>query len=191
MDATQEIEANGEECAICYEILQQSNIITLPCTHTFHAECIAELRKFGVSQACPMCRAKLPPGPEQLNDEATAMYFSIARRVDRGELSWSLIPLAIQGELAEVARLWHLAAEQGHARALHNLAVMYESGEGQPQNYAQALAFYLRAVRNFTLLFIFFNVLLSLSNSFIAHMMLENAEFRPNSATLNPSATSG
>ena len=59
----------GPECAICLSPVDEASACTLPCSHTFHGECVAGLRKFGVAQACPICRAELPPGPEKLHDE--------------------------------------------------------------------------------------------------------------------------
>jgi len=38
----------------------------LPCTHTFHAECVEGLRSFGIQQVCPMCRTDLPRDPDKL-----------------------------------------------------------------------------------------------------------------------------
>jgi uncharacterized protein len=35
-----------------------------------------------------------------------------------------------------------LAAEQGHAQAQHNLGFMYDSGQGVPQNDAEAMKWY-------------------------------------------------
>jgi TPR repeat protein len=43
---------------------------------------------------------------------------------------------------AEALRLYRLAAEQGVAKAQHNLGVMYANGEGVPQDYAEAYAWF-------------------------------------------------
>ena len=48
-------------CAICSDELISASAITLPCGHSFHKQCLTSLRDFGVSQACPLCRAPLPP----------------------------------------------------------------------------------------------------------------------------------
>ena len=68
---------------------------------------------FGIKQVCPICRVDLPPGPEQLFEEATRRYFDVQRRVDRGEASWGV--KTKQREMDEVLLLWRSAAEQGHA----------------------------------------------------------------------------
>ena len=49
--------AAGEECAICLDPLTEAVALTLPCSHVFHTACVEKLRKFGLSQACPLCRA--------------------------------------------------------------------------------------------------------------------------------------
>jgi len=76
IEVTPEAEAayNHADCVICLEPLTQEAACLLPCRHSFHVACVAGLRAAGVSQACPMCRAALPPGPDQLCDEATWRY---------------------------------------------------------------------------------------------------------------------
>ena len=52
---------NSRKCAICSDELIPGNQIAIPCGHSFHKQCLTSLRDFGVSQACPLCRAPLPP----------------------------------------------------------------------------------------------------------------------------------
>ena len=59
-----------DECPICLDPLDKGSACTLPCTHTFHPTCVEGLRSYGIKQVCPMCREELPPGPEQLFEEA-------------------------------------------------------------------------------------------------------------------------
>ena len=51
----------ADKCLICLEPPREPT--TLPCGHAFCTACVAELRAKGVSDACPLCRAPLPPGP--------------------------------------------------------------------------------------------------------------------------------
>ena len=68
-----------ERCLIYLEPPREPT--RLPCGHLFRTGCVSELRAKGVSQACPLCRAPLPPGPEQL--------FELAHRV--GMKVWQAI----------------------------------------------------------------------------------------------------
>lgn len=49
------------DCAICSDELISLCASTLPCGHGFHKQCLKNLHDFGMSQACPLCRAPLPP----------------------------------------------------------------------------------------------------------------------------------
>ena len=99
-----------DECIVCFDSLASGNLCTLPCTHTFHAACVEKLRSFGVKQECPMCRVELPPGPDQLCEEASRRCDDMERRVDRGEASWGALTKAQQREMDEVLRLWRSAS---------------------------------------------------------------------------------
>jgi ATP-dependent protease ClpP protease subunit len=52
-----------------------------------------------------------------------------------------------QGKLDAAFRLWLPLAEQGHAAAQFNVAVMYENGTGVAQDSAQAARWYLEAAK--------------------------------------------
>ena len=53
---------------------------------------------------------------------------------------------------AEAARLFRLAAEQGHATAQSNLAILYFNGKGVPQDHAEAAYWsYLAAKQGYAL----------------------------------------
>lgn len=55
-----------------------------------------------------------------------------------------------QSDYAEALRWYGLAAAQGVAQAQHNLGVMYERGQGVPQNDAEAVRWYrLAAAQGF------------------------------------------
>ena len=45
-------------------------------------------------------------------------------------------------DYAEAMKWYRLAAEQGHAKAQHNLGIMYDNGNGVPQDYAEAVKWY-------------------------------------------------
>ena len=122
-----------EECPICLEPLEdlsEDPNFTLPCDHCFHTECVNGLRKSGVSQACPLCRAAIPPGPEQLYDEATRKYMKMRRRMTRRGGSWSQLRGSELKELLWVSKTWKAAADQGNTHAQYNLACMCRDGHG-------------------------------------------------------------
>merc|ERR1711871_572577 len=70
---------SGEECAMCLESLNSGKVETLPCSHSYHSDCIAKLRAVGIPQACPICRANLPSerGDSFESDLALAIRLSM------------------------------------------------------------------------------------------------------------------
>ena len=66
-----------------------------------------------VAQACPLCRAELPPGLDGLQDVAWRAHVRIEDMVDRGEASWMSMPAAAQEEVDEAVAMIAEAAAQG------------------------------------------------------------------------------
>ena len=69
-----------DRCLVCLEPPHEPT--RLPCGHTFCTGCVSELRKKGVSQACPLCRAPLPPGPKKLFELAERVRTKFRRALD-------------------------------------------------------------------------------------------------------------
>jgi len=111
----------AEKCAICQSLLSEATATTLPCAHVFHSTCVAELRKFGVQQVCPLCRTALPSGPEKSFVEATRKFTFLHSAVKQGFTSWSALPPRAQLDLDEVVSSWQAAAKEGYAPAQCNL----------------------------------------------------------------------
>ena len=81
---------------ICLEALVDP--IELPCKHSFCRKCMEQLREKGVSQSCPLCRAPLPPGAEQLFDMGDRVWLKIMRAVgSNGE--WPVLTSEQQSEM--------------------------------------------------------------------------------------------
>jgi hypothetical protein len=51
----------------------------------------------------------------------------------------------IKGDYTTAVKQFREAAEQGDASAQHNLAIMYDSGKGVPQDDAEAMKWYFKA----------------------------------------------
>ncbi len=51
-----------------------------------------------------------------------------------------------RGDYATALREWRPLAEQGHAPAQFILGIMYEDGQGVPQDYAETLKLYRNSV---------------------------------------------
>jgi len=133
------------KCAICRDLLTGASACTLPCTHVFHSACVAELRKFGVEQACPLCRAFLPPGPEKLFEQATVQYMSVFQMVERGQASWSALPASAQHDLDAAIEGWRAAAKEGILSAQFNLGLLLVQGHGVARSDQEAVLWFRQA----------------------------------------------
>lgn len=130
-----------EDCAICFETLnsdqQQLQTHTLPCSHTFHEECLNKLRSFEqLRQVCPLCRASLPMTPEQICEEAGGLYIELELWVENGDATWD------HPQAKRLMSMWLEASEHGHAGAQCNFALMHMLGRCVPQDEAVGLSWY-------------------------------------------------
>jgi hypothetical protein len=70
------------ECAICLEKLTKGgSVVKLPCEHSYHAQCVENLRAFGVKQVCPLCRADLPPSAQKLFEDGCVIITRVMNKV--------------------------------------------------------------------------------------------------------------
>lgn len=65
--------------------------------------------------------------------------------------SWAEADAAFQqGKFVKALKVWQHLGEKGDAKALYNVASMYEEGKGVARNYAKAATFYRKAAeKNF------------------------------------------
>ena len=91
-----------------------------------------------------MCRAELPPGPEELCEDGMRRFWVLHQSYDQGdEKPWRRVSKGRdRRELTEVVRMLHEAAEQGFAHAQFNLGTMYDHGQGVDQSDATAVKWY-------------------------------------------------
>ena len=142
-DASSDIIA---KCTICLDTMsEESPTCTLPCSHVFHSKCVAELRKLGVHQACPLCRTPLPVGPEKLSEEAARRYVVVNRMVERGHASWSTLTGLARRELDAVVNGWRAAADQEFPLAQNNLGTLYYQGRGVAQSNVEAARWFKKS----------------------------------------------
>jgi TPR repeat protein len=118
--------------------LSQGTLCTHPCEHNFLQECVEELRKLGVLQACPLCRAAFPAGPEKLFEDATRLYVHVTRKVESGKPSWHTLTASEQKSVTKAKAMLTTAAKQGHALAQAVLSTMYFSDEEVSQDHNEA-----------------------------------------------------
>ena len=50
-----------------------------------------------------------------------------------------------RGDYATALRIWRSLADQGDANAQYNLGLMYQKGKGVPQDYKEAVKWYMLA----------------------------------------------
>ena len=136
---------DGNECTICVHPLSEASACTLPCTHVFHSTCVAQLRKYGVNEVCPLCRLPIPLGPEALYDECIRRFYLVEMLVELGHASWSALPVSAQREVDEVVTGWRAAAAEGLALAQYGLGTLFESGRGVGQDDREAARWFKKA----------------------------------------------
>jgi TPR repeat protein len=153
-----------ECCAICLDEIDPVACCRLPCTHSFHRECVEALRKYGIKSVCPMCRTEMPPGAEKLFDDAMRSWFLLYKKdrksnlttlkgifdqlkcaADQGHgLAQSTVGMFFyEGYLAkpdfEKAIWWfRKSAEKGIAEAEYMIGVMYANGEHVKKDWTEA-----------------------------------------------------
>ena len=87
-----------DKCLVCLGPPREPT--RLPCGHSFCAGCVSDLRKKGVSEACPLCRAPLPPGPEKLYELGWRVKMKIQRAVSFGlDADWPSLSESQQKEM--------------------------------------------------------------------------------------------
>jgi TPR repeat protein len=106
---------------------------------------VEQLRKFGVLQACPLCRTALPAGPEKLLDNTTRLYVTLLRKVESGKASWHTLAASQKNLMAEVVAMWTTAADQGNVVAQFNLSVMYFIGRGVNEDLKEAARWFQKS----------------------------------------------
>ena len=126
---------DNETCVICAGPVVAP--VELPCGHAYCGACLAELRVKKVAQACPLCRAELPPGVDGLFDLAFRTVRRIEGMVERGEVTWTSLPAAEQEEMEQAEAMYTEAAAQGHGRAHNNLGILLHN-ERKDLNSAEA-----------------------------------------------------
>ena len=90
--------AEAEQCLICLEPPREPT--RLPCGHAFCTACVVELRAKGVSDACPLCRAPLPPGREKLFELGFRVWAKLSRVATTSiDQPWSPLSASQQGEM--------------------------------------------------------------------------------------------
>ena len=127
-------ELRESECPVCLDEFEQP--VKLPCSHAMCCGCLKQLRESNVGTACPMCRAKLPPGPQVLFEDGCTVRVR-AERAAAGPVRQRLEQRAVE--------LCRAAAAQGHAGAQYNLGACYQRGEGVEQNMQRAVELYQAA----------------------------------------------
>jgi len=96
-------------CLICLESPRDPT--TLPCGHSFCTGWVVEIREKGVSQACPLCRAPLPPDPEKLFELAERVWIKIRRAVD-SDKAWPPLSASQQEEMDGAIVMFQEAMDQ-------------------------------------------------------------------------------
>ena len=120
-----------QECPVCLEVLASRDPTELPCKHLICSDCLKGLHRHGVNQTCPLCRAKLPSGCENLFAEAVTLF----QRADTRGYSHRHTTYV---ELVTLCRRI-LELEPSHGRATGLLGHCYHLGKGVKKCHSTAL----------------------------------------------------
>jgi len=124
-------------CSICLDALTNATY-TLPCSHTFHTNCIKSLRSHkGLNQVCPLCRTDLPPGPEEAFMKACCLFEKMNSDISSNSPE-------SQDILDEMFSLMQCSAEEGFVLAQQCLGAMLLD-DGAKQDYSKAFEWFLKA----------------------------------------------
>ena len=101
-----------DRCLICLGPPRQPTV--LPCGHSFCTGCVSELRSKGVSDACPLCRAPLPPGPEKLFELGYRVWKKLDRDAnpDQQDGTWAPLSASQQKEMDGAIVMYQEATDQ-------------------------------------------------------------------------------
>jgi len=137
--------SDREKCSICLGSLAGAPVLNLDCAHEFHTDCVAQLRKFGVEQCCPLCRTPLPPGPAKLFEDAIRRYMVVQGVVSRRGSSWSTIPASTRAELDGAISSLRAAADQGSVPAQACMGLVHDSDYGVLHNDVERFQWFKKA----------------------------------------------
>ena len=109
-----------DRCLVCLGPPRERT--RLPCGHSFCTGCVSELREKGVTEACPLCRAPLPPGREKLFDLAERVYLKLERTVyeaddDEHDGTWVPLSASQQEEMDGAIVMYQEAMDQVSGRS--------------------------------------------------------------------------
>ena len=141
--------AKEDECPICLDALSSHPTTSLPCNHTFHVSCVEQQKTYGVSEACPSCRAMMPAkDPQRLCDDAYTRFQHIHNRAKQSDgMTWRKLRPSEQEEMNEVMKQFREAADQGHAESQSAIAGMYFGGRGVKEDRVEAAKWYQKAAK--------------------------------------------
>lgn len=138
-----------EKCVICQEPLSVRASVNLPCSHMFHSNCVATLRKSDISQSCPVCRSSATKGTEveKLFCDAHRRYVKLKYMVGPDKISRSFLTLEQGKEMIDICQLFHKAASLGHSQAQYYLGSIHELGHGVKQSDTEAFRWHEKAAQ--------------------------------------------
>ena len=100
-----------DRCLVCLGPPREP--MRLPCGHSFCTGCVSELRAKGVSQACPLCRSPLPPGPEKLFELGNRVWLKVRNAVDpENKGPWPPLSASQQEEMNGAIVMYQEAMDQ-------------------------------------------------------------------------------
>ena len=134
------MDSSIQKCPICYETIQDKNVIITNCNHTFCSNCILRLNR--TSNSCPLCRAELTTFPiaENVNNTNQNIIHSNSfyrQLLEDSENAINTFETTTEGYIYIIQNLLSIIQILGIDEQIDNTEEVYEQTDNTEEIYEQ------------------------------------------------------